>query len=207
MIASLTEDLAPVRSFSPRHGALLVTAAVAVSIAAVVFFEGFWHGPLAGEAAPFFWIATGLLLVLGLSAASAVIMMASPRVGNRHDAPKWASAMFAVLPVAAVISVLPHEHGAQAITSDMYGMHCFLASLASSLSVGAAMILWLRQGAPVSLNTTGWFTGIAAGSLGTLAYGLSCSIDTVTHLGIWHVLPVAVSALVGRIVVPPLVRW
>ncbi|WP_394729807.1 NrsF family protein [Altererythrobacter sp. GH1-8] len=207
MIASLTEELAPVRAFNPRDGALMVALAGALSVIGVIVFEGFWHGILAGEAAPFFWVTSGLLLVLGLAATSAVIMMASPRVGNRHDAPKWASATLAVLPIAAVISIIPHAHEEHLEINSLFAVHCIQSSLVASLATGAALTLWLRRGAPVSLNLAGWFTGLAAGALGTAAYGLSCPVDTVTHLGISHVVPVVVMAILGRLAVPPLVRW
>lgn len=207
MIASLTDDLAPVRAFSPRDGALLVALAGAISVVGVLVFEGFWHGILEGDAAPLFWVTSGLLLVLGLAAASSVVMMASPRVGNRHDAPKWASAMLAVLPVAAIISVIPGAHEGHVAVGSLFATHCITSSLAASLVTGAALTLWLRRGATVSLNLAGWFTGLAAGALGTAAFGISCSVDTVTHLGISHVAPVVIMAMVGRLVVPPLVRW
>lgn len=207
MIASLTEDLAPVRAFKPRDGALWVAIAGALSIVGVILWEGFWHGILRGEAAPFFWVTSGLLLILGLAATSAVIMMASPRVGNRHDAPKWASAMLGVLPLAAIISVLQNSQEAPASLVRLFASHCITSSLAASLVTGGALVVWLRRGAPVSLNLAGWFAGLAAGSLGTAAYGVSCSVDSVTHLGISHVVPVAVMAIAGRLVVPPLVRW
>lgn len=207
MIAGLTEDLAPVRAFNPRDGAMLVAGAGALTVLGVLLVEGFWHGIVAGDASPFFWVTNGLLLILGLASASAVIMMASPRVGNRYDAPKWASAMLAVLPIAALITVIPHLQEGTYSMSGMFATHCIQASLIASLLTGAALTLWLRRGAPVSLNLTGWFTGLAAGALGTAAFGISCSYDSVTHLGISHVLPVVVTAIAGRLVVPPLVRW
>lgn len=207
LIAGLTDKLAPVRAFRPRDGGAMLAAAVLATLVGVELIEGLWRGILAGEAAPFFWVTSGLLLVLGLSASGAVIAMSSPGVGNRHDAPKWASAMLAVLPLAAIFSVLPHSDGADAILADEYASHCVQASLVATSASFAALVLWLRRGAPVSLELAGWFTGIGAGALGTLAYGLSCTVDSITHLGIWHVVPVAITAIAGRLAVPHLVRW
>ncbi|MBT8388033.1 MAG: DUF1109 domain-containing protein, partial [Altererythrobacter sp.] len=67
--------------------------------------------------------------------------------------------------------------------------------------------MWLRPGAPVSQQAAGWFTGIASGAIGTLIYGMSCPVDSVTHMGIWHVVPVAVAAVAGRLIVPKLITW
>lgn len=207
LIAGLTEELSPVRAFRTRDGIALLAAAMLATLVGVELIEGLWRGILAGEAAPFFWVTSGLLLMLGLAASGAVIAMSSPGVGNRHDAPKWACAMLAVLPLAAIVSVLPHSGAANAIMADTHASHCVQASLVATSASFAAMVLWLRHGAPVSLELAGWFTGIAAGALGTLAYGLSCTVDTVMHLGIWHVAPVAIAALAGRLAVPRLVRW
>ena len=206
LIAGLTEELTPVRSFKERDGMKLVAIAAAITLAGVLAIEGLWVGAFQGEAAPFFWVTNGLLLLLGLASAGAAIAMASPGVGNRHDAPKWSFAMLGVLPLAAVMSIV--SHGTEtAAHNDPFALHCFTASLIASIGIGGALTMWLRRGAPVSQETAGWFTGIAAGALGTLLYGLSCPADSVTHLGIWHVVPVAVAAVAGRFIVPKLIAW
>lgn len=206
LIAGLTEELAPVRSFGKRDGMALVALAAMVTLAGVHVFEGLWTGAFQGEAAPFFWVANGLLLLLGMASAGAVISMASPGVGNRYDAPKWAFAMLGVLPLAALISILSHG-GSTAALSDPYALHCLSSSLFAATVTGGALTLWLRRGAPVSHLAAGWFTGIAAGAIGTLLYGLACDVDSITHLGIWHVAPVAVTAIAGRFIVPKLIAW
>lgn len=206
LIAGLTDDLTPVRSFKQRDGIAMVAVAAALTLIGVLAIEGLWFGAFQGEAAPFFWVTNGLLLLLGLASAGAVVAMASPGVGNSHDAPKWSFAMLLVLPLAAVMSVLSHGSETAAL-NDPFALHCFTASLIASTGIGGALTLWLRRGAPVSHEAAGWFTGIAAGAMGTLLYGLSCPADSVTHLGIWHVVPVAVAAMAGRLIVPKLITW
>ncbi len=206
LIAGLTEELAPVRSFSERDGMTLVVVAAVATFLGVLAIEGLWIGAFRGEAAPFFWVTNGLLLLLGLASAGAVIAMASPGVGNRHDAPKWSFAMLGVLPLAALSSVVSHDAGIGALNDDA-ALHCLSASLIAAAAIGGALTMWLRRGAPVSQQAAGWFTGIAAGAIGTLLYGFSCPVDSVTHLGIWHVVPVAVAAIAGRLIVPKLIAW
>ena len=96
LIAGLTEELAPVRSFSERDGMKLVAIAAAVTLAGVLAIEGLWVGAFQGEAAPCFWGTNGVLLLLCLASAGAVIAMASPGVGKHHDAPNWSFAMLGV---------------------------------------------------------------------------------------------------------------
>lgn len=206
LIADLTEDLEPVRTFRPRDGFAIVALSALVTFALAQLGEGVWIEGITGGASPFFWVTNGLLLILGLAAASTVIVMASPGVGNKHDTPVWAAAMVGVLPLAALISIISRSSGMAAL-DDGYVLHCVSNSILASLLTAGALVLWLRRGAPVSLNLAGWFTGLAAGALGTAVYGLSCYVDTIAHLGIWHVVPVIATAIAGRLVVPSLVRW
>jgi hypothetical protein len=185
---------------------MLVAAAAALTLLAVALFPGLWRGLWEGEASAFFLATNGLLLVLGCAGAVSVLRMASPRVGNHHDGPRWASAMLAVLPFAALVSLAGHEHGADALL-DPYGLKCMGAGLLASSLTAAALFLWLRRGAPVAPATAGLYLGIAATALGSAAYGLACPLDGAVHLGVWHVAPVAIGALVGRFAIAPLLRW
>jgi len=206
LIAGLTEDLEPVRTFRSRDGFAIVALAALVTFALAQLGEGVWVEGIAGVASPFFWVTNGLLLVLGLAAASAVISMASPNVGNKHETPSWAAAMVGVLPLAALISIFSRPEGI-AVLQDGSVLHCLSSAFLASTLIAGALVVWLRRGAPVSINIAGWFTGLAAGAIGSTLYGLSCPIDTIAHLGIWHMVPVVATAVIGRLVVPGLVRW
>lgn len=206
LIAQLASELEPVRPLRMAHGLALVALATALTIVVVALLPGLWSGPAEGQAAAIFFIANGLLALVGLAAARTVVRMAAPRVGARHDGSRWLLAALAILPVTALLlaalegQVAGHDHAAD-------GLHCFLAGTASGVGVAAALVIWLRRGAPVAPNAAGFYTGVAAGALGSLAYGLSCPFDAIGHLGIWHVAPVAVSAALGRLGVPVLIRW
>ena len=206
LIDRMAGELQPVSPLKLRDGLLLVALASLAAVLLVHLLEGLWAGILLGQASAFFMIANGLLLVLGVASATSVVAMASPRVGNRHDAPKWTMAMAAVLPAAALVTMAVQQSGS-AMLDDPYGLLCAIAALASSSVTATALLLWLRRGAPVSLNTAGLHLGVAAGALGSAAYGLACPIDGIVHLGIFHVAPVIVAGLIGRPAVPRLLRW
>ncbi|WP_234026912.1 NrsF family protein [Erythrobacter sp. HKB08] len=206
LIDQLTQELEPVRAIRLRDGLALVALAMVGTVLAVEFIDGLWRGAFAGEASAFFVIGNGLLLVLGLAAATSAVGMASPRVGNRHEGPKWAMAMAAVLPAGALLSLLGHDHPASGF-DDPYGLECMTKGLIASLLVTGSLVVWLRRGAPVSASAAGLLVGTAAASLGSVAYGLACPIDTVAHIGIWHFAPVPIGALIGRLALPPLLRW
>ncbi len=206
LVAELANDLAPVRTLKLRDGLALALLALVVTVLLVQLAEGLWMTGMSGHASPFFYIGNGLLLALGAAAAVAVVSMSSPRVGNRYEGPKWAMATAAVLPVAALVNLLAQPGGPTAY-HDQHGVYCLFAGLVCSLLVTTALVLWLRRGAPVSTGTAGLLTGVAATALGSAAYGLSCPIDDVMHIGLWHAAPVLVGAIAGRVLLPPMLRW
>lgn len=205
-IAQMADDLTPVTPIRPLHAWLGVALAVVVTVMALMVVEGLWSGLTMGEASAYFFIVHGLLLVMGIAAATNVIRMARPRVGNDYSGAKWATGMVAVLPFAALWSLfsapeLAHAH------SLAWGLSCVAAATLSSSLTFVVLIMWLRRGAPVSLRSAGWQSGVAAGGMGTVAYALCCPLDDIVHLGIYHVAPIGITALIGAVVVPKLVRW
>ena len=206
LIASLSENMAPVTPVRAEQGGLLIGLATAIAAIASIAGFGFWFGMIEGEASGFFWIVNGLLLLVGTASAIGVVASALPRVGARGDAPLWGAAMLGVVPLAAIIMLLTAEPAGEHAHSLFY-WPCAVSSLAAALVVGAAAVLFLRRGAPVSIERAGWLTGLAAGALGSVAYGITCPLDDLAHVGLVHIVPVGIAALVGRLVVPPLIRW
>ena len=207
LIAAMTEDLTPVQRVRPEMGGLLIGfATVVAALASIAIFE-FWTGMVTGDASGYFWIINGLLLVLGTASTAALVASALPRVGERSSAPRWGAAMLAVIPIAALISLISAETTGENASAVVWYWECAAYGMSAGLLVALAAVMFLRRGAPVSLERAGWLTGLAAGSLGSLAYGITCPLDTITHVGIVHLVPVAISAVIGRLVVPPLIRW
>ena len=208
LIAAMTDDLTPVKRVRPIEGLLLIGfAAIVASVVSIATFE-WWDGLLTGGASGYFLVTHGLLLVLGGASTLAVVTGGLPRVGSRVDAPLWSAIMLGILPLAAIASLLSGEgnHAHEGL-NDPVAFLCTTASLSAGSLVLLAAVLWLRRTAPVSIERSAWVSGLAAGSLGTLAYGITCPLDTFSHVGIWHVAPVAISAVFARFVVPPLIRW
>lgn len=206
LITQLADELVPVRPMRGHQGLAWVMVATALTIGMVALWQGLWNGPLIGEAAPIFFVANGLIALVGFASARAVVRMATPRVGARQDGARWVLGALAVLPATVLLLVAIEGFAGHPLHAED-GLHCFLSGLMSGVAVAAALIVWLRRGAPVAPNIAGFYTGVCAGAFGSFAFGLSCSFDTISHLGIWHVAPVAVSALLGRLCVPTLIRW
>lgn len=206
LIASLTQDLTPVVRVRPVHGALLVGIATLIAGLGSIAWFGFWTGMVSGEASGYFWIVNGLLALLGSASTAAVVAAALPRVGARGNVALWCTAMVGVLPVAGLLSLISaHTHRAN--EAMMWEWECAAFGLIAGVVVAFAAIMFLRRGAPVSIERASWATGLAAGSLGSLAYGITCPMDSIAHLGIVHVIPVGIAAVLARLVVPRLIRW
>lgn len=210
-ISMLVDDLAPVRVIRRRDNLLLTLAATAVASLAIVSIYGIRHDIVTGDPHPILLIRAGLLLLLGLAALLAVSASARPSVGRMHNGWMWALAAAAVLPLAALGKFL-FLFGSGAplnmFTTDFeFGLRCLGSSLASAAWIGGLISWWLRRGAPISLNRTGWLVGIVAGSLGTFSFNLYCNSVSLYYIGLWYGLSVMIAAVAGRLIVPHLIRW
>ena len=75
------------------------------------------------------------------------------------------------------------------------------------LLTAAALVQWLRRGAPSRLDHAGLLTGVAAGAAGIFAVSLYCPHNDLVHIGVWHGLTVVLAGIAGRLVIPRLIAW
>jgi hypothetical protein len=210
-IDALVADLKPVRRIRPREGLAIVAGGLAILIALVGLRYGFRPDLLAGEPHPMVIIRGGMLALLGIATASAATAAARPAVGQGQNGWIWALAGAALLPLAATLlyayhlaSGAPFPPGA---FDFQYARYCLGIGLLGAAGIGTALTLWLHQGAPTALDRAGWLVGIASGSFGVFAYSLHCPSDSIYYVGIFYTTVVAISAVIGRLVVPKLLRW
>lgn len=208
LIASLVDELKPVRPMRLGDGLAQSLVVAAVIVVAVVAGLGLPATRPADDLDPIFVLASGVFLLLAAVSTFTVIEMGRPRVGGQHYGWLWAVGMAALLPATALLMIVADLlHGIVSVAEDDYGSVCLLASTACGLLLGVVLTHWLRRGAPASPERAGLVTGIASGSLGAFAFGLHCPINDITHVGVWHVLAVVLSAFIGRLLIPPLIRW
>ena len=206
-IARLVAELRPVRAMRARDGLALAGAAAAATIALTVLVLGIRPDVAKGHFQPLFLFANGLFLILGAGAALAAIGMGMPRVGQSSHGWKWAVAMASLLPITALIMLASGTEPMPAAFVTSHEIKCVAMGLVLGLLTAAALVWWLRRGAPTSAERAGMLVGLASGSIGILAFGLRCPFNSFYHLGLWHVLPVAIGAVLGRLFVPRLIRW
>lgn len=201
-VVGLVAKLAPVTPMKASVGLGCATASLAVAIVTVVALMG-----LRRDVSALFLLSSGLFLLLGAAASLSVIMMGRPSVGSEHGGWVWAAAMAALLPATTLLMGVTHGPAAWAESDPATGMLCLAMGLLFGLVTGGVLVAWLRRGAPTSPERAGLLTGIAAGSFGIFAFSLHCPSNDLYHIGVWHSLSVVVAAAIGRLAVPPLIRW
>jgi hypothetical protein len=204
-ISALVDDLQPVQPLNGMRGLwmpLLVMTAILLFTAATF---GLRPDLLAGQPAEMFLIRAGILLLLGVSCAHAVMSMACPAVGKQNNGWKMAVAGAFLFPLSAMIVALTGT--IPPITQMLNGFECIIMSAIGAFSTAIPMVYWLRKGAPTSPERAGWLVGLASGGLGAFAYNFHCPFNSIVYIGLWYGLAVGVSAVAGRLMVPRLIRW
>jgi hypothetical protein len=205
-IADLVDDLRPVRPVNTKGGLAIAAAITLAAIAAVVSRNGMRADLLAGHPSEMFLLRAGILLLLGIACAYSVLSMATPGVGKHGNGWKIALSAAALFPLAAMIVAMTGNVG-PAIAEMRAGLQCMTMSLIGATATAVPMVLWLRKGAPTSPERAGWLTGVAAGGLGAFAYNFHCPFESIVYIGLWYTLAVGACAIMGRLLVPHLIRW
>lgn len=207
LIAELVDELEPVKPLRFGTGVALALAGAGVTAAVVVGLFGLRADWLAGRIDPMQLVAIGLYLGLGLAASVTVAVMARPQVGSDHSGWRWAAGMAGLLPLAGIIVALARMRDQIDPAAMREGIECFAAGSITSLLVFGLLVMWLRRGAPTSPERAGLVAGVAAGAFGIVAVSLHCSSADIMHIGLAHGAAVAAMGLVGRVLVPRLIRW
>lgn len=207
LIAELVGELAPVKPLRLGEGVALALAGAAVSAGGVVGLFGLRGEWMAGHLDPMQLVSTLLYFGLAIAATVTVVVMSRPQVGSDHGGWRWAAAMAGLLPLAGALVAL--GRGASSVSPAImrHGAECAVGGSLASLLVFAMLVLWLRRGAPTSPERAGLVAGVAAGAFGIFAASLHCAENDIVHIGLWHSAAVAVMGLVGRAIVPPLIKW
>lgn len=190
-----------------RDGLALAAAAGVITVGLTIALIGLRPDIAAGNFQPLFLFANGLLLAVALGSAFTAVRMGMPRVGQSSHGWKWGVAMAGLVPAAALIMLASGTEKMPAALVTRHEINCVVMGLLLGLLTAAVLVTWLRRGAPTSPERAGLLVGLASGSIGMLAFALHCPFDSFYHVGLWHSLPVALGGLLGRLVVPRLIRW
>tara|TARA_R110001606_G_scaffold184196_1_gene331033 strand:+ start:729 stop:1370 length:642 start_codon:yes stop_codon:yes gene_type:complete len=206
LIEDLVEDLAPVRTLKPKNGLAIVGGLTLTSAIAVAGTLGVRNDLMIGMVDEMFFLRSGVLLMLGIATAITAVNMARPGVGKLSHGWIWALITAALFPLTAALMSAISMPPVEALR-PMEGLKCLTVSGIAALAIGSGLTLWLRQGAPTSPERAGWLIGIASGALGAAAYNIHCPFNDIYYIGLWFTIPVIIGAIIGRLLVPHLIRW
>lgn len=205
---SLAEELEPVKPLS-ANGAigsiLFLTVVGGVFVVSTLGFRDRFLDAAATD--PMFLIRSGLLAALGTASLTAATSMARPAVGTSRSGWRWAAMAALTIPVAAAVAALVSQTPVAERLHPGNGVECLIYSVSIGLVLGAVLTWWLRRGALTAPERAGTVTGLAAGSLGALAYSMHCPHNDIVYIGLWYALAIGTTTVLVRLIVPRVVRW
>ena len=207
LIAGLVDDLKPVALLRKRGGMTLAVIALTAAAAGMIALFGLRADLRVGQPEAMVLISGGLFLVLALASCWAVVDMARPYVGVRREGWGWTALMAGVLPVAALLLLAMSWLRGEPSALALDGWNCLSFGLGWGLLTAAALVGWLRRGAPSRPERAGLLAGVGAGAAGIFAVTLYCPHNDLVHIGVWHGLTVVLAGLLGRLAIPKLIAW
>lgn len=208
LITALAHDVKPV----PRHAierrlALGILAGGIGTITLLAATIGF--NPALGAVVRHhgFWVKWGYALSLGVLALGLVRALGRPD----GSLPRWAW-LFALpvlalagLGVAEMARVPPGQWLAMWLGESW--MVCPWLVLAMALPVFVGLLWSFRRMAPTRLRLAGAAAGLASGAIGAMLYCLHCPEMAAIFVLTWYTLGILLTAGVGALVGPRLLRW
>ena len=203
-IDQLADTAKPVRPVRERHGRVAGLLAAAGTVAFVLGYYGVRPQLATGTVDAVTLVLIALFGLLAVAAGITAVRMAQPAVGSPPSGAPWLLGAVMIFPAIAVVEALiGHGESSQAFL----GTTCLKLGSIASLLTAAVLVLHLRRGAPVLPEQAGLYAGVSAGAVGAMAFTLECGGSTFAHLSFWHVGIVAIWAVIGRTILPRLVRW
>lgn len=209
-IEALVEDLRPVEPLRLWRGISVGLALTALAIVGVRLTYGLRADVMALHPAPVVIARGAVLLVGGLALLVAALRAGVP---GRPDqgATVLGTMTLGIMPVGLMglllDSIVARRRPSFAELAPTITMRCFGIALATSLLIGAGLVLWMRRAAPTDLVRAGWLTGWAAAALGTFAYSLFCPSQTMAFVTAVYPAAMLFAATAIRFATPPLLRW
>ncbi|MDH0746453.1 DUF1109 domain-containing protein [Pseudomonas sp. GD03842] len=208
LISLLAGGVTPVeRGLLFRRFGLAVILALSGSTVMMLLIFGIRPDLVAVAHTPLFWGKVAFPLCLGVGALWMITRLARP--GMTCGAGRWL-VMAGVLAVWAGALFALAQAAPDARLSLVFGKTWKVCAFnIVLLSVpGFAAIFWALRGmAPTRLGLAGACGGLLAGSLATIAYCLHCPEMEIPFWGVWYLLGLLLSSVLGGLLGPRVLRW
>lgn len=153
------------------------------------------------------WIK--LVYALSLAAAAAVLTARLARPLARLNVP--VASAFLVISTMAMAGTLafvrtPEDARLATLLGRTWWMCPWLLTGLSLPALGGA--LWAVRGlAPTRPDRAGLACGLLAGCLGAAGYALACPESSTTFVAVWYTAGIGLTAMLGRLLGPAVLRW
>ena len=208
--ASLIDLLAQGAGPAPSPGtARRLCSAIAVGLIASCALALLTIEPLpaATFVTPTPWIKLAYAISLGLAAALLTGQLARPIALLRSQLVAVAVVFLTMASVAGLYLLqLPSGLRSAAVLGRTW-LVCPWLLLGFSLPALAAAFWAVRGLAPTRLRAAGLACGLLAGAVGAAGYSLACPESSVAFVAIWYSLGIVLTALLGAVLGPRLLRW
>jgi hypothetical protein len=209
-----TEDLIEMlaRGAGPAPRALagrrLVPASavgVAISLALTIAYLGLVPADMfAGTA---LWSKLAYAVVLGAAAAGLAGRLGRPAAPT---GPAWRRTC-GVVGAMGVVGLLawwatPEPDRMPALLGHSWA-RCPWAVLGLSLPALAATLWAMRGLAPTRPRAAGFAAGLLAGAAGAAGYTFGCTEESLAFVAVWYTLGIGLSAMLGAVLGPRVLRW
>lgn len=206
LIALLATSAGPApRAVAARRFAPAMAAGLLASVAAAVFVLGLVPAELFRN--PMWWAKLSYVLLLAAAAAWLASRLARPAARSRAG---WGMVAAVVLGMSAlglfqVWRSDPTDR--MALWMGHSWRSCPLTVLVLSLP-GLALALWALRGlAPTRPRLAGFAAGLLAGAVGAAGYALACDELSMAFVATWYSLGILLTAVLGALLGPRLLRW
>jgi hypothetical protein len=204
LIAALSSGAGPApRAVAARRLAPAAAAGVALAAAAALVAIG--PAPMLASAA--LWTKLGYTALLALSAGWLTARLARP--ASPTAAPWWlVVAVVAAMAGLGVASLIATPSGERVTYLLGYSnLQCPWKVFALSLPALGASLWAVRGLAPTRPRLAGLAAGLLAGSLGAFGYALACPEVSIAFVAAWYSLGIALTAALGALLGPWVLRW
>ncbi len=208
LISALANQVAPVPPHAALHRlALGLAVGLVISFAIMLAMLGIRHDWDAVLPDPMFWLKVLFPAVLAAAGLAVAERLGRPGVRVRG---RWLGVLLPVLLVWAVGawqwgSALEPVRAALLFGHTWRTCPLLIVMFALPIWIGG---IWALQGlAPLRPAVAGATAGIMAGGAGAAVYALHCPENSAPFLAVWYVLGIGLSALLGALAGPRLLRW
>lgn len=178
---------------------LVFSVAVAVGVLGMLPLEAF--------AGPSPWFKLVYAGVLAAAAASWAARLGRPLMHTQLSA-RLVVATLAVMALVGLVSWLlqPDGQRLQALMGQT-AMTCPALVFGLSLPALAGTLIAMRGLAPLRPVPAGLAAGLLAGAVGALGYSLHCPEQSAAFVAVWYTLGMALTAALGALLGPWVLRW